>query len=152
MAEGWLRHLASDRYESLSAGARPAGFVHPLAVEVMAEAGIDIAAHHSKSVRDFLPPEGQPPDTVVSLCGWARRRCPRFPAGVGWIHWPLFDPIVVRGNEDLRRSVFRGVRDELGGLIEESLEMGTFETPPESFAPRRGLVSGLRRLFGKDGV
>ncbi|MBM3972250.1 MAG: arsenate reductase ArsC, partial [Planctomycetes bacterium] len=64
MAEGWLRHLAVDRFESLSAGAKPAGYVHPLAVQVMREAGVEIAQQFSKHIREFLPPQGTPPDLI----------------------------------------------------------------------------------------
>ena len=60
MAEAWLRHLAGDRFESLSAGAKPAGYVHPLAIRVMQEAGLDISKQTSKHINDFLPPIGTP--------------------------------------------------------------------------------------------
>ena len=133
MAEGLLRHLSPERYTSLSAGTHPARFVHRLGIRVMADCGIDISGQSSKSIREFLPPRGDPPQVIVSLCDFARRACPVFPQGVGRIHWPVFDPIVMDGNEDMVLSVFRGVRDELRGLIEGALRSGTFDDPPERF-------------------
>ena len=119
MAEGWLRSLGEERYESLSAGARPAGFVHPLAIEVMREAGIDISGHESKSIADFLPPEGEPPDVIVSVCDRAASDCPVFPGRVERIPMPFDDPAHAEGTEEEKLAVFRRVRDEIRTAIEE---------------------------------
>ena len=149
MAEGLLELVAPSRYESVSAGSHPAGFVHPLAVEVMAELGVDISLHRSKSIKEFLPPVGVPPDVVVSLCDFAARRCPVIPATTGAVHWPVPDPIVAAGNREIQRSLFRGVRNELRLLIQSAFEGGTFENPPlDSDHPlrRRGLVRILERI------
>jgi len=127
MAEGLFRHLAGDRHDSLSAGSHAAGFVHPLAVEAMAELGIDISGHISRNIREFLPPSGEPPDAIVSLCDYARAHCPRFPPRVAWLHWPVFDPIVAEGTTEERLAVFREVRDEIRGRIERALREGDFD-------------------------
>jgi arsenate reductase len=119
MAEGWLRHLAGDRAASLSAGSEPAGFVHPLAVRVMAERGIDIDSHRSKSIREFL---GAPPDVVVSVCDSAARDCPVFPGKVARLHWPFDDPAHAEGSEEEKLAVFRRVRDQIGARIRKELE------------------------------
>lgn len=119
MAEGWLRFLAGDRYESLSAGAKPAGYVHPLAVEVMREVGIDISAQRSKSIADFLPPKGQPPDVIVSVCDKAASDCPVFPGQVERIAMPFDDPAHAQGSDEEILACFRRVRDEIRGAIEE---------------------------------
>ena len=100
-----MRQLASDRVEALSAGASPAGYVHPLAIKVMAEAGIDISGESSKSIEDFLE---DPPDLIVSVCDSAVRRCPVFPGGgVERVHWPFDDPAGAEGSEEERLAVFR---------------------------------------------
>ena len=91
MAEGWLRHLAGNRFESLSAGAKPAGYVHPLAVQVMRESGGDISQQVSKHIREFLPPEGTPPDLIISVCGNAETECPLFPGSVERCYWSFDD-------------------------------------------------------------
>lgn len=118
MAEGFLRHLYGDRFESLSAGAKPAGYVHPRAVTVMAECGIDISSHVSKSIRDFLPPQGTPPDVVIGVCSTADENCPVFPANVERWQWPFDDPFHATGSDVEQMAEFRRVRDEIRGRIE----------------------------------
>lgn len=118
MAEGFLRHLFGDQFESLSAGAKPAGYVHPRAVTVMAECGIDISSQVSKSIRDFLPPLGTPPDVVIGVCSTADENCPVFPANVERWQWPFDDPFHVKGSEAEQMSEFRRVRDEIRTRIE----------------------------------
>ncbi len=118
MAEGFLRHLFGDRFESLSAGAKPAGYVHARAVAVMAECGIDISTQVSKSIRDFLPPQGTPPDVVISVCSTADEHCPVFPARVERWQWPFDDPFHATGLELEQILEFRRVRDEIREQIE----------------------------------
>ena len=127
MAEGLLRHLAGDRYESLSAGAHPAGFVHALAVDALGELGIDIAGQESKHILEFVPPRGTPPDLVISVCDSAARECPAFPGKVARVHWPFYDPIVATGSKDQKMKVFRRVRDEILTRLEEALAAGEIE-------------------------
>jgi len=120
MAEGLLRELSGPGIESLSAGAHPTGSVHPLAVDSMHELGIDISGQLSKSIHDFLPPAGTPPDVVISVCENAADECPVFPGpGVERLHWPLDDPAAA--TDDEKRTVFRRVRDEIRVAIEEYL-------------------------------
>lgn len=119
MAEGWLRELAGDRYEPLSAGSKPAGYVHPMAVEAMQEVGIDISAQQSKSIAGFLPPDGEQPDVIVSVCEAAAQDCPAFPGNVERIAMPFEDPAHATGTDEEKRAVFRRVRDEIHAAIEE---------------------------------
>jgi len=83
MAEGFLRHMAGDRFEVFSAGVKPAQ-VNPLAIKVMAEAGIDISKHRSKSVMELI---GQQFDYIVTVCDNAKQTCPVFPGKHEKIHW-----------------------------------------------------------------
>ena len=121
MAEGWLRHLAGDQFESLSAGAKPAGYVHPLAVRVMQEAGINISSQQSKHINEFLPPIGIPPDLIISVCDNAEKECPLFPGQVERWHWPFDDPYHASGSDEARLAEFRRVRDEIRARIESGL-------------------------------
>ena len=121
MAEGWLRHRAGERLTSLSAGAKPSGYVHPLAVQVMDEIGVQIGEQVSKSIDDFLPPAGDPPDLIISVCGAAEKECPVFPGAVERWHWPFDDPADAEGSEDEKLEFFRRVRDEIREKID-----GTF--------------------------
>ena len=84
LAEGILRAVAGDSLNVQSAGSKPAGFVHPLAIQVMKEIGIDISGHHSKHMNDFLQ---QNVETVVTVCGNADQACPMFPGQVNRHHW-----------------------------------------------------------------
>ncbi len=114
MAEGILRHLAGDRYEVASAGNRPTS-VHPLAVDVLAERGVDISGQRSKDVRELLEQEF---DRVITLCGDdAPGSCPFFPGAKRYEHDPFPDPASVGGDEEERRRAFRQVRDALWDWI-----------------------------------
>ena len=109
MAEGWLRHLAGDRFDVVSAGTEPSS-VNPLAVAVMRERGVDISAQTSKAVGQFL---GDSFAYLITVCDNAREKCPIFPGAVKRIHWPLDDPAAAAGSDAERRAVFRRVRDEI---------------------------------------
>lgn len=115
MAEGLLRALAGDGYEVESTGHMPTQ-VHPLAIQAMAEIGIDISKSRAKNVTEFL---GQTFDVVVTLCGDdAPGSCPFFPGGKKYMHAPLPDP----ATGDLEK--FREVRDALRAWIEETFLKG----------------------------
>ena len=88
--------------------------MRPEAVAVMAEAGIDISGHRSKSVDEFA---GQPIDYVITVCDNAKESCPVFPAGTRRLHWPFQDPAAVAGSEEQRLAAFRGVRDQIHARI-----------------------------------
>ncbi|HTY89304.1 MAG TPA: arsenate reductase ArsC [Candidatus Acidoferrum sp.] len=115
MAEGFLRAAAGDHINVHSAGSKPAGLVHPLAVRVMAETGIDISGHRSKSLKEFLE---QPVYTVITVCGHADQACPIFPGQVNRHHWPFDDPVKTTGSEDELLATFRRVRDEMRRVFE----------------------------------
>jgi len=110
LAEGILRAAAGDLVEVASAGSKPAGYVHPLAIRVMSEIGIDISAHRSKHLDEFL---SQPVQTVITVCGNADQVCPMFPGQVHRHHWGFDDPAHATGTEDEQLAVFRRVRDEI---------------------------------------
>ena len=118
MAEGLLRHLAGESFTCFSAGSKPSGFVHPMAVEAMRELGIDISSQTSKSIQTFLPPDGQPPELIVSVCDSAAEQCPTFPGSVIRLHWPFDDPANAEGSDEEKMTVFRRVRDEILAAIE----------------------------------
>ena len=118
MAEGFLRHMFGDRFTSLSAGSKPSGYVHPLAVTAMSELEIDISDLSSKSIDVFLPPEGTPPDLIISVCSSAEKECPIFPGAVERLHWPFDDPADAEGTDEEKMVVFRRVRDEIKAKLE----------------------------------
>lgn len=120
MAEGYLRHVAGDRYEAMSAGIEPKG-LNPLAVEAMREVGIDISGNQSKDVVTLL---GQHIPYVVTVCNHARERCPIFPGAWKFLHWDLDDPAAASGTQEEKLAVFRRVRDELIRHIDQELVVG----------------------------
>ena len=109
MAEGLFRREGGDRYEVFSAGTRPS-LVRPEAIAVMAEIGIDISGHRSKSVDEFV---GKPLDIVITVCDNAKESCPVFPGRTLRLHWPFEDPARLEGNDEERKAAFRKVRDQI---------------------------------------
>jgi len=121
MAEGWLKHLAGDRYEVFSAGMEPTR-VHPLAIEVMQEVGIDISDQRSKSVREILGRHAF--HIVVPVCEQAHKQCPSiYPTFQENIeYWPFPDPEAAEGSEEEKLEKFREARDGIGKKIKSWLE------------------------------
>ncbi len=121
MAEGWLRRLAGDRFESHSAGTEVTA-VRPLAVRAMAEVGVDISGAESKTLERYI---GQPWDYVVTVCDQAAESCPIFPGGGRRLHWSLPDPSKAEGSEEERLDVYRQVRDRVRAEVEALVRDGT---------------------------
>ena len=115
MAEGILRAAAGDLLDVRSAGSKPAGSVHPKAIEVMREIGIDISGHTSKHMNEFL---GGKVDIVVTVCGNADQACPIFPGQVKRYHWGFDDPAHAAGTEEEILEAFRKVRDQIRLVFE----------------------------------
>ena len=115
LAEGILRRALGDEYEVASAGSKPAGYVHPLAIVTMNEIGIDISAHRSKHLDEFLKRDVE---TVITVCGNADQACPMFPGQLNRHHWGFDDPAHAEGSDEEKLIVFRRVRDEIGRVFE----------------------------------
>jgi arsenate reductase (thioredoxin) len=115
LAEGILRHAAGDLFDVQSAGSKPAGYVHPKAIAVMKEIGIDISGHTSKHMDEFLQ---RKIDTVITVCGNADQACPMFPGRVNRYHWCFDDPARAVGAEEEVVAVFRRVRDQIRLVFE----------------------------------
>jgi len=114
MAEGLLRSLGGARFLVASAGTE-ATRLHPEAITVMAELGINISRQTSKTLECFLP---EPWDEVITVCDDAYDACPIFPAGRTRRHWSIPDPSRVQGDETTRLIAFRAARDALRACIE----------------------------------
>ncbi len=126
MAEGYLRHVAGDRFEAISAGIHPKG-LNPLAVEAMREIGIDISGQESKAVTSLL---GQHIAYVVTVCDNAREHCPIFPGTWKFLHWSFEDPAVSEGTREQRLAVFREVRDQIIAQIDSEFVHGDSARKP----------------------
>ncbi|QDU38796.1 Arsenate-mycothiol transferase ArsC2 [Maioricimonas rarisocia] len=115
MAEELWNMLGEGAWEAHSAGSKPAGYVHPLAIRAMAELDADLSAHRSKSLDEFAD---QPFDLVVTVCDNARESCPVFPGASETFHWPFDDPADATGSDDEKMTMFRRVRDEIREKIQ----------------------------------
>jgi len=120
MAEGLVNALYGDRLEAVSGGTE-ATRVHPGAIKAMAEIGIDISGHHSKSIDVF---EGRRFDTVVMVCDDKQADCPFFPGGKEYIHHAFDDPAACSGTDEEVLACFRRTRDEIRAWIEATLVAG----------------------------
>ena len=118
MAEGIVNHYLGDNIQAFSAGTE-AAFVHPRAIAVLNEIGIDISRHRSKSLAEF---EGETFDYVITLCGSANEHCPLFFGGVRRIHIGFDDPAGATGSEETIMAEFRRVRDEIRHKLLEFFE------------------------------
>ena len=118
MAEGWARHLKRDQIEAHSAGVEPHG-LNPRAVQVMAEAGVDISHQQSKHIDEF---RDTPLDWVVSVCDHARETCPVLPGRTRQMHVGFDDPprlAAQAANEEESLTHYRRVRDEIRAFVEQ---------------------------------
>ncbi len=121
IAEGFLRELAGDRFESLSAGMEAKDRVHPMAVQVMQEAGIDISDQHPKGLEEYLGKEFI--HYLIVVCNKANETCPRIWPGLmsreNRFYWPFEDPASASGTEEEQLDYFRRVRDEIREKLAE---------------------------------
>jgi len=113
MAEGWLRHLAGDHFDVVSAGTDPVG-LNPYAVTVMGELGVDISNHVSERVDPYIE---QQFDHVITVCDRAQETCPIFSKASKMLHWSFEDPAKAKGTYEEQMIVFRKIRDEIGDQI-----------------------------------
>ncbi|HEY5742741.1 MAG TPA: arsenate reductase ArsC [Terrimicrobiaceae bacterium] len=132
IAEGILRQVAGDFIDVQSAGSKPAGYVHPKAIEVMREIGIDISGHRSKHLSEFLDKQI---DTVITVCGNADQACPIFPGQLNRYHWGFDDPAHATGTDEEILAEFRSARDQIKLVFEAyaaGLRRGQSLQPPPS--------------------
>lgn len=119
MAEGFARLSVPPTVRVFSAGTAPTGEVHPLAVRVMSEIGVDISGHRSKSLAE-VPMYAV--DLIVTVCGHANDVCPVPPRTAARMHWPIDDPAKATGSEEEVLAAFRRVRDELRRRVNDLVE------------------------------
>lgn len=115
MAEAILRKAAGDLFEVHSAGSKPAGHVHPKAIEALSEIGLDISGHTSKHLDQFI---NAGIDTVITVCGAADQACPAFPGRVDRFHWGFEDPPHAVREGETEMEAFRRVRDDIRMVFE----------------------------------
>ena len=114
MAEGIVNQYLSKKWKAYSAGTKPAGYVHPLAIKVMAELGIDISRRKSKSTEKFRKKKL---DLVVTVCDNAAEDCPVWLAEGQIVHISFIDPAEATGTEEEKLELFRKVRDDISRRV-----------------------------------
>lgn len=115
MAEGILRASAGDLFEVTSAGSKPKGSVHPLAIEALAEIDIDISQHKSEHLDLYL---NAGIDTVITVCDNAQEACPVFPGSPKTYHWSFEDPPHAVRDGESEIEAFRRIRDQIRLVFE----------------------------------
>ena len=125
MAEGLVNHLRGDAWQALSAGTRPSGIVHPLAIRAMAEIGIDLSEHRSKPANECRDARL---DLVITVCDDAAKNCPAWLGQGRVVHMGFPDPAAATGSEDEQLALFRQVRDGIRTRVLEYLDHGFGET------------------------
>lgn len=129
MAEGLVNYFLGDQWEAYSAGTKPAGYVHPLAIQVMAEFDIDLSRNRSKSVEEF---RYVGPDLVITVCDDAAEDCPVWLGQGQKAHLSFPDPAKATGTLEEQLVVFRTVRDDIRRRIFDYL--AAVELPESSEA------------------
>jgi arsenate reductase len=119
MAEAIWNQLGRDEWEAVSAGSKPAGYVHPMAIKLMKNRGMPVEGLESKSVEPFL---NQKFDLVVTVCDNAKGDCPAFPGAKNVLHWPFEDPNDAEGTGEEKMKVFASVADLIHARINAYLE------------------------------
>ena len=114
MAEELWNHHGQGEWQAASAGSKPAGYVHELAVQAMDELGLDISSNRSKNLSEFVD---QSIDLVVTVCDNAQESCPAFPDAGEVLHWPFDDPADATGTDEEKMKMFCRVRDEISDRI-----------------------------------
>jgi len=138
MAEALLRHVGSAKFESLSAGSFPAGYVHAVAIDAMNRLGVPMVGQCSKSWDEFV---NAPVDVVITLCDdAARQACPILPGSPLKAHWPMPDPSFHPGTETERQQFAVAVANRLRAKIEELVKVDFTGSDPAT------LQSALTRI------
>jgi arsenate reductase (thioredoxin) len=149
MAEALARLDYGDLVEPVSAGSRPAGFVHELAEHAMADLGVDLRKAYSKSADEFHDAKL---DLLVTVCDSAAADCPIWPGARHVVHWSVEDPSFVPGDEEKRLAAFRKTRDELRRRIDGLMEALRHSVPKRSdrelLEGGAQILDGLFRAYG----
>ena len=118
MAQAIWQNAGNSEWVAVSAGSRPSGYVHPLALKSIEELGLSVDGLESKSVELFV---GDQIDLAVTVCDHAKEACAVLPGVARTVHWPFEDPADVTGTDDEKIIQFRKIRDQIKNRIEDFL-------------------------------
>jgi arsenate reductase (thioredoxin) len=146
LGEALLNHVGGDRFRAYSAGSHPKGQVHPLSLEVLADAGVSIEGLRSKPWDEFAVPDAPKMDFVFTVCDQAAgEACPIWPGQPMTAHWGIEDPAAVQGSEFQRRAAFEDALSYMRNRI------AAFTNLPLTSIDRLTLTSKLRGIGAMDG-
>ena len=131
MAEALLNHLGGDRFEAHSAGAFPAGYIHPLAIQTMSQMNIDISHKASKPIDIYLNDDW---DIIITVCDNAKEACPILPGHKVNAHWGFEDPASYEGSEEEKREAFIRTAVEIEERIRLLLALEEHLMPHHEYA------------------
>jgi len=120
MAQVIWQALGNGKWQAQSAGSKPSGYVHPMALEAIKELGFSTDGLTSKSVEPFLE---KPIELAVTVCDNAKEACPVLPGVKQTLHWPFEDPADATGSDEQKMATFRVVRDQIRAKIAEYLNV-----------------------------
>jgi arsenate reductase len=153
MSEALARLDYGDLLDPVSAGSRPAGFVHPLAIHAIEELGVTMDDARSKGAEEFVE---EAFDLVVTVCDAAAADCPTWPRARHLVNWSIEDPSFARGTEDERAAAFRATRDELRHRIDSLMEALRRTHPKRSdtelLSEGAGILQDVMRAHGFKGT
>ncbi|MGC9393516.1 MAG: arsenate reductase ArsC [Anaerolineae bacterium] len=139
MAEALVNHSLGTLWEAHSAGTKPAGYIHPMALRALAELGIDGSEQWSKSTEKF---RGMDFDVVITVCDQAAKNCPVWLGQGRQVHIGFPDPAAAEGGDAAKMQIFRQVRDALREQVLAYLTNWPQESHPEPFVTSEVLISG----------
>ena len=146
LGEALLNHVSGDRFRAYSAGSHPKGQVHPMTLEVLANAGISIDGLRSKAWDEFAVPDAPKMDFVFTVCDQAAgEACPLWPGQPMTAHWGIEDPAAVQGSEFQRQAAFEDALSYMRNRI------AAFTNLPLTSIDRLTLTSKLRGIGAMDG-
>ncbi len=141
MAEALLRQHAGERLRVCSAGTRPAGFVHPLALQTLERMGVSTAGLYSKHIEEILEAD---PDVVITVCDNASAECPVWPGKVVQAHWPMPDPTFHPGTDEERQEFCRQVAQRLLKMVAHLNRLPLEQLDDEALADRLSILAELK--------
>lgn len=110
MAEVMMNQMGQGQYEAVSAGAKPSGYVHPLAIQTLKKLHYPVNGLRSKSWDEF---KGRAFDAVITVCDRAKESCPIWPGNPEVLHWSFEDPAEAKGTDDQKSAVFQKIANEI---------------------------------------
>jgi arsenate reductase len=118
MAQAIWEDAGRGDWQAVSAGSKPSGYVHPLALKAIEEIGLSVVGLTSKSVDEF---QGQAIDLAITVCDHAKEACPVLPGVAETLHWPFVDPADATGTDEEKMAAFREIRDQIRSRIKNYL-------------------------------